>query len=948
MLGDNDPRKGVRSNTVKRSSYAIHGNFLLNEGVIVKTFGQEAHDHLTATYQVRLVDTGHIISCRALSPYASFDGCGVIYPLEEGDPVLIAYKDGLMQNGIILGCPYHEGDYEKFCVRGQGLKPLEVDKEGLYPREANQPTIHPNRIAQPDSYFFTMGGKDHIKPFHDPAIAPLNLEDRAGKRSQPSSIEFKNRLGDCVQWSSGDQIMVSNSDIIILANSGGKDKCRRYQELEEYYTMMADELEKYVGESANVDPQSREDPAMKETINTAIKGITGGIKDITNGITISNEENRFNLLQQNALQNNLPKVFRDFNQSFKTSLERVSPPDEFRERQVIRSGDTEASKRLLPYIEGQPHIDSLQWAPLVQYHIPQLRKLAESCGQLAKICLEQAAHLRNLVEMSNSAMSGSNTNECIVNTEDNIIDKAKSLSGQDPCIKGNIIHFSFNKWKAQESSLVRVDGQLIQPAFKEAYLKMKEAAKKDSIEMRLASGYRPPNYDNRTCESLSEDRLKEIAPATHSEHVTGYAGDILGTNANDMNYSGNPQQLKGVWKWLNENANKYGFEISFGYNNKQGVTYEPWHIRYIGKDLPTELASMFALTRKGNSSESQSSISSDCVEPNSSVQNVTDAGSSLRGELDLDQIANQLGVHSIVVVITPKGSNNSKVLVSSKGKQPPTSAASVIKLAIASTVITELIIDELNKGILDPASKVLRVVRGTIGYREGFTAGASHKVSQLCQMMLKDSSNTATNLLVHYLGGPGNSGINPKIKAIGYDCTKFNRYLNLPGYYDGSLQSFPNYNPNCNDSNFNVSSAYDSAIAMSKLVSSPKFNKELDPNMTSKLESFVRSSVLNPLAQSPRPWGNQNIGGYKTLYSKWGYNSRASNNSAMFEIHNHLCTITIFDDSAHKEGRTNAISGSVLGGNAWTKVIKGTEMVVSGLDKLLSSPDESNSNTITT
>jgi len=944
MLNDNSPRKGIHASNYKKANYAVHSNFLINEGVIVKTFGQEAHDHLTTTYQVRLVDTGHIISCRSLSPYASFDGCGVIYPLEEGDPVLIAYKDGLMQNGIILGCPYHEGDYEKFCVRGQGLKPLEVDEEGLQPREANQPSIHPNRIAQPDSYFFTMGGKDHIEPFHDPAIAPIDVKERSRKRSQPSSIEFKNRLGDCVQWSSGDQILVSNSDVIILANSGGRDKCRRYQELEEYYTMMADELEKYVGKSSNTDPLSRENSINEETLQNAIKGITGGIKDITDGTTLIDDTNRTNTLLQNSFNQNVPTAFRDFNEAFRTSLERISTPDEFIEREVIRSGDTVASKRLLPYVEGEQNIDSLQWAPLIEYHIPQLRKLAESSGQLAKVCLEQAAQLRNIVEMSSNAMNSSNNTQCTINSDESIIDKAKALSGQEPCKKGDIIHFSFSKWKANESNLVRVDGQLVQPALKEAYLKMKEAARKDNVEMRIVSGYRGSNYNNRTCDSLSEERLKEVAPATHSEHITGYAVDILGTGTVTgsivPDYSGTPNELKGVWKWMHNNVTKYGFEISFGHNNKQGVAYEPWHIRYIGKDLPTELATMFALTRKGNSTNSEEAILSDCKEPSNSVQQVSDIGSLSRGDLDLDQIVNELKIHSIAVVITAKGSKDSKILVSSKGKEPPTSAASVIKLAIASTVINELIIDELNKGVLDPASNLLRVVRGVVGYRENFSVGSSLTISKLCQMMLEESSNTATNVLVHYLGGPGNSGINPKIKSIGYNCTKFNRYLNLPGYYDGSLQSFPSYKPNCNDSSFNISSAYDSAIAMSRLVSSPKFNKELNQSMSSKLQSFVTNSVLTPLTQSPRPWGNTNLAGYKTLYSKWGFNSRASNNSAVFDIHNNYCTITVFDDSAKSEGRTNAVSGSVLGGNAWIKVNKATEMVVSGLDKLLGSNNQ--------
>ena len=34
--------------------------------------------------------------------------------------------------------------------------------------------------------------------------------------------------------------------------------------------------------------------------------------------------------------------------------------------------------------------------------------------------------------------------------------------------------------------------------------------------------------------------------------------------------------------WLRDNAPKFGFELSFPPGNKQGVTWEPWHWRWVG------------------------------------------------------------------------------------------------------------------------------------------------------------------------------------------------------------------------------------------------------------------------------------------------------------------------------------------------------------------------------
>jgi D-alanyl-D-alanine carboxypeptidase len=44
-------------------------------------------------------------------------------------------------------------------------------------------------------------------------------------------------------------------------------------------------------------------------------------------------------------------------------------------------------------------------------------------------------------------------------------------------------------------------------------------------------------------------------------------------------------------QWLLENAHKYGFIIRYP-KGKEHITtyqYEPWHLRYVGKELATEL-----------------------------------------------------------------------------------------------------------------------------------------------------------------------------------------------------------------------------------------------------------------------------------------------------------------------------------------------------------------------
>ena len=44
-------------------------------------------------------------------------------------------------------------------------------------------------------------------------------------------------------------------------------------------------------------------------------------------------------------------------------------------------------------------------------------------------------------------------------------------------------------------------------------------------------------------------------------------------------------------KWLRKNSWKYGFILRYpkGKENITGITYEPWHFRYVGKEAAKEI-----------------------------------------------------------------------------------------------------------------------------------------------------------------------------------------------------------------------------------------------------------------------------------------------------------------------------------------------------------------------
>jgi D-alanyl-D-alanine carboxypeptidase len=75
----------------------------------------------------------------------------------------------------------------------------------------------------------------------------------------------------------------------------------------------------------------------------------------------------------------------------------------------------------------------------------------------------------------------------------------------------------------------------------------------------------------------------------HSEHQLGLAADFSarGQGCVILTCFGNTE----AGRWLEENAHEYGFILRYpkGFRAITGFQYEPWHFRYVGVELATEL-----------------------------------------------------------------------------------------------------------------------------------------------------------------------------------------------------------------------------------------------------------------------------------------------------------------------------------------------------------------------
>lgn len=124
--------------------------------------------------------------------------------------------------------------------------------------------------------------------------------------------------------------------------------------------------------------------------------------------------------------------------------------------------------------------------------------------------------------------------------------------------------------------------------FNNAFETMRKDAANQGINLKVVSGYRSYSTQNAIYNRyVNRDGVATAdtysARAGYSEHQSGFAADI---NSLDQAFINTPEG-----KWLNENCYKYGFIIRYPHNKESltGYMYEPWHIRYIGKNIAKKL-----------------------------------------------------------------------------------------------------------------------------------------------------------------------------------------------------------------------------------------------------------------------------------------------------------------------------------------------------------------------
>ena len=127
---------------------------------------------------------------------------------------------------------------------------------------------------------------------------------------------------------------------------------------------------------------------------------------------------------------------------------------------------------------------------------------------------------------------------------------------------------------------------MLSPTAAKAWARMRDEAGAEGIALFAVSGFRSIE---RQAEIIMgklasgepmESILRAVAAPGFSEHHSGGAVDIGAPGEPPLteDFERTP-----AFRWLQANAGRFGFHLSYPRGNPNGIAYEPWHWRHRGQ-----------------------------------------------------------------------------------------------------------------------------------------------------------------------------------------------------------------------------------------------------------------------------------------------------------------------------------------------------------------------------
>ena len=153
--------------------------------------------------------------------------------------------------------------------------------------------------------------------------------------------------------------------------------------------------------------------------------------------------------------------------------------------------------------------------------------------------------------------------------------------------KYNYVSNNFKPDDLVKVSKFAVNNMYLNKTCMEAFISLASDALKEGYNIRAISTYRTYDYQNNLYNKYAKkdgvDKADTYsARPGFSEHHTGLAIDVDNIKTNFNNFENTNE-----FKWMQENAYKYGFILRYPSDKVDitGYMYEPWHYRYVGREI---------------------------------------------------------------------------------------------------------------------------------------------------------------------------------------------------------------------------------------------------------------------------------------------------------------------------------------------------------------------------
>lgn len=129
------------------------------------------------------------------------------------------------------------------------------------------------------------------------------------------------------------------------------------------------------------------------------------------------------------------------------------------------------------------------------------------------------------------------------------------------------------------------------------YEEMINAAHEDGVYPYAVEGYRTREYQQEILDGKVGEYREKGYPYPLAYILARRVAAMPGTSEHELglclDFGAQPQLCTDwdVYAWLAENAYKYGFILRYPEEKTDitGITYEPWHYRYVGREAAAEI-----------------------------------------------------------------------------------------------------------------------------------------------------------------------------------------------------------------------------------------------------------------------------------------------------------------------------------------------------------------------